>query len=226
MTEEGELLVVASGMAFETRIARGAGIMTCCGQGDRLVEELAKVPVSRCAGVLSFGIAAGLDADLRPGSIVVASQVVDESGDATAADPAWQRILCRRLSPAAGGTVLGLRAPVTGVAEKALLRRRTGAVAADMETHLAAGFAARNDLRFAILRVVADPAGASVPTVALKGMREDGSVDAMAVAGALLRAPSALVSLARVAAGTARARRALRRARRLLGPRFGLTDLR
>ena len=114
--------------------------------------------------------------------------------------------------------------PVLDVAEKSRLFCRTDAAAADMESHLVAEFAARNGLRLAVLRVISDPAGGAVPPVALAGLRADGSSDAAAVLKGLARAPGSLASLARVAAGTLRARRALLRARRLLGPGLGLAD--
>lgn len=225
MTERGPLLIVASGLAFEAGIARGAGVHACSGPGERLLGALAGAPVERCTGVLSFGIAAGLDPALRPGALVVASQVKDEAGRHAATDAEWRSALLSRLAHASGGSVLGLAAPVAGVAEKSRLFARTAAVAADMESHLAARFAERHGLRFAALRVVSDPADQAVPPVALQGLRPDGSTDPSAVLYALLRTPSSLGPLLRIALGTAVARRALARARRRLGPGFGLVDL-
>ena len=73
------------------------------------------------------------------------------------------------------GTIIGLGAPVLTVAGKQRLFARTGAMAADMESHLASRIAERHGLRFAALRAISDAAGTAVPEVALAGVRADGS---------------------------------------------------
>ena len=59
---------------------------------------------------------------------------------------------------------------------------------------------------------------------ALSAMRDDGSLDGLAVLRALLRAPAEIAGLIAVARHTAVARLALTRAHRGLGRGFGLAD--
>ena len=94
-----------------------------------------------------------------------------------------------------------------------------------MESHLAARTAAKHNLPFAILRVVADPEERSLPPAALAGMRADGSTDTGSVLRSLARNPGQFLQLAHVAADACRAYGALLRCYRRLGPGLGLFDL-
>ncbi len=71
----------------------------------------------------------------------------------------------------------GVDAPLVAPTEKAALRAATGAAAADMESHLAAAFAATRRVPFAALRVVCDPAERGLPPLAAEALRPDGTLD-------------------------------------------------
>lgn len=218
-------VLAASGLAFEAAIARGSeGIRTCCGQGQRLVEALEASCDERCAGIISFGIAAGLDPALRPGTVLVASAVLCDDGP-LATDPAWSARLRARCRSAAPAVLVGVDRPIPDAHEKTRLFETTGARALDMETHVAARFAAGRNIRFAALRVVADPAERNVPEAALRAVRADGTANVPALVRGLLRRPGALAPVMRLAVETQSARRSLLGARRCLGPGFGLLDL-
>jgi hypothetical protein len=100
----------------------------------------------------------------------------------------------------------------------------SGAVAVDMESHVAARLAAHYGLPFAALRIIADPAERSLPAAALVGMRPDGSTDIAAVLRALGRRPSDLPALIRTALDARAAFAALHRDRRTLCALFGFAD--
>ena len=53
----------------------------------------------------------------------------------------------------------------------------TGAVAVDMESHIAAAYAAEAGLPFAALRVVSDPAGRALPALAMAAIKPNGDID-------------------------------------------------
>jgi hypothetical protein len=101
----------------------------------------------------------------------------------------------------------------------------TGAIAVDMESHVAATVAARHGLPFAIARVVSDAADRSLPRAAQAGMAPDGGMDIGAVLRALVRDPRQLPALIRVGGEAETAFKALGRGRDLLGPRIGRADL-
>jgi hopanoid-associated phosphorylase len=195
----------------------------CCGHGRYLAGAL-DAAAPGCAGILSFGIAGGLDPALRPGAVIVASSVIGPERRLPTHD-AWSRALLAAAADAVHAPLLGTATPALDPAAKAALHRQTAAAAVDMESHIAAAAAAELHVPFAVLRVVADPADQHVPRAALVGMRADGSLDVGAVLGALLRKPSELAPLMRVARHTGRARAVLADLRRHLGPGFGLFDL-
>jgi hopanoid-associated phosphorylase len=212
-------------MAFEAAIAGRKGeAFICCGQAERLGEALEIAFDDRCAGVLSFGIAAGLDPKLPPGSAVVASVVVSR-GDEHPVDERLSQALLSHDGRALSGAILGVDAPVLDAREKKRLFEKSGAVALDMESHLAARFAANRKVKFAALRVIADPAERTIPPVALLGMRPDGALKPMAVLSGLVRSPTQIAPLARLAYEMWSARRGLVRVRRRLGAGFGLFDV-
>lgn len=225
MTDASAFVAAAVGLAFEARIAqRNDGVVTCVGRGAVLADRLAAAAGPGCRGIISFGIAGGLDPRFRPGTVVVASAIVHEAGSWWT-DGAWSAHILARLGSAVYAPVLGADLPLLSAAEKAAWFQRTGAAAVDMESHIAAAIAANEGLPFATLRIIADPADRAVPGSALAGMRLDGSTDAVAVFRALSRSPSETVSLIRLARDTWDARRRLVDARRHLGPGFGLLDL-
>lgn len=216
-------VLVVCGLAFETAIAAGPGVIAVCGPGPARAAAGIDALAGRkddarpgWAGILSFGCAGGLDPDLRAGDCVVASCVAS-GAETFAADPAWMRALAERLPRARCGPLAGLDAPLASRAAKAQLWQAGGALAADMESRAAALAARRLDLPFAAVRVVLDPAWRSLPPCALQGMRADGGTDLAALLRALARSPGQLAPLALLAADAWRARRSLRQVRAQLG---------
>ena len=86
---------------------------------------------------------------------------------------------------------------VVDAAGKAALHASTGALAVDMESHVAAAFAAAHGLPFAALRVISDGADRALPRAAQAGMKPDGGMDVLAVLKALARDPRQLPALIR-----------------------------
>ncbi|HVW54469.1 MAG TPA: hypothetical protein VHC00_02185 [Rhizobiaceae bacterium] len=216
-------VLVACGLAFEARIGRGSGARAasprvCCGM---LRERLAAAIDPDCAGIISFGIAGGLDPKLPAGALVVASSIIGPD-DAWPTDGQWASRLLDRCPGAVHGAIFGADAPLQTVSAKQECFRQTGARAVDMESHIAAAFAAERNLPFAVLRAVADPAGRAVPSAALLGMRPDGSLAPLAVMKTLIRKPGEIPALFGLARDAFSARRALAGARSGLGGGFGL----
>jgi len=184
------------------------------GASPERAETLADTLISRGAtALLSFGIAGGLDPAVRPGAVVLADEIILPDGTRLGADIAWADRVA-----AAARDMTPHRAPIAGTArmltsadQKSELRRRTGAVAADMESHGVARAAAACGVPFLVLRVIADPAGRAIPWSALAGMGEDGTMRAWPVLGRLLRHPWEIAALARLARDSRQAHAALGR---------------
>lgn len=223
-------ILVVTGMAREARLAAAPGVITVHAGAapGRLRAALDRQTQLHCRAVVSFGIAGGLDPRLEPGDVVVASGVVSHA----ARWPA-QPLLAQRLATSLTGggmkvtlaDLAGVDAPLFHPNIKSELRTRTGAAAVDMESHVAAAYAAACRLPFAAIRVVCDPAGKILLPWAAASLRPDGEVDVAAVMCGLLRKPRRLPATIRLAIDAAAAFRTLRRCRELLGAGLGVPDL-
>jgi hopanoid-associated phosphorylase len=214
----GTLPVIAvTGMAFEARIARGEGVEVVYAARADLLERALSAAVTRgCSGIISFGTAGGLAPDLEPGVVIVADAVQGPLGR-FATDLRWSE----RLAAALAGTPLGARlhrgllagvtAPLTGAHDKAVLHRSSGALAVDMESHIAGAIAAAHGVPFAVCRAIVDPAWRTLPSAATAGLRDDGSTAIAPILRELLKQPSQRTADARAA------RTALVQARHALG---------
>src|SRR5579872_2656533 len=115
---------IVVGLAAEARIARRLGLPVGIGGGTASGAQAAAQALIRQGrtGLISFGLAGGLDPTLRPGALVVPGAVV-VNDERYATDTT--------LSQALGGptphVMLGANAIVASVADKNRLRERTGA---------------------------------------------------------------------------------------------------
>jgi adenosylhomocysteine nucleosidase len=214
----GNVLIVC-GLKREAGIVAGPGRTTLCGDASTLRLRLAEAASLRPSLVVSWGLCGGLDARLRPGDLILGSEVVSDEG-AVQADEAVTSSLSERLAGTGGRVgVEGFAAsdaPVVTVAAKADLRRATGASAVDMESLIAGRYALEQRVPFAILRAVSDPAERDLPRLVLKAVDSDGGIDTLAVIGELIRSPGQLAGLRAAARDSKAAFDALKRCRSLL----------
>lgn len=214
-------LVIVTGLRSEARLAQLAPGRTLIGGADRtrLASELNAALCEGAGAVLSFGLAAGLEPGCSPGTLVVPSQIID--GPARyETDTRWSQRMRSALGGARSEPMVGVDAPLVRPADKLQLHAMSGAIAADMESHIAAPLALRAGRPFAALRVICDPAERLLPPAALSGMKPDGGIDLVAVLLSLLRDPRQVSGLLRVAADARRAASVLTRCRASLGPEF------
>ncbi|MGF6777362.1 phosphorylase [Paraburkholderia sp. GAS334] len=216
-------VIVVTGMAFEARIARGAGVVVVYAARADLLERALSAAVARgCSGILSFGTAGGLAPDLEPGTLIIAEAVEGPFGRIVT-DVDWSA----RLAHAIGASPLSARlrrgvqaavtAPLTGAQDKLALNRSTGALAVDMESHIAGAVAAAHGVPFAVCRAIVDPAWRTLPSAATAGLRDDGHTALAPILRELLRQPSQLGALLQLAADARAAKQSLVRARHALG---------
>ena len=225
MTTKPALLVV-TGLQREADIAAGDGVTTLCSGGNPAVlrERMSGQASSpRFNAILSFGLAGGLAPGLKPGDVVLATHVT--AGD-THHDVAldWHDVMASKLEGAVRlhrGLIAGMDRVLTTSTDKAALHALSGALAVDMESHIAAAFAREHNVPFAALRAISDPATRSLPDLASDALTPDGNVALGKVIGGLLRQPGQLPALVAAGIDSERAFASLRRCRRLLGPLFG-----
>src|SRR5262249_44086355 len=146
------------------------------GRGEALEAALlAAAEHDDVLGVVSLGIAGALAEGLAPGDWVVAEAVV--AGDSLfPTDLAWRNALAGSLPAARTGVFPGSDVMFTAAAEKRRVHAATGALAVDMESHVAARVAQRLGLPFAAARVISDAAHRNLPPAVKVGMRPDGGM--------------------------------------------------
>ena len=176
-------------------------------------------------GVISFGVAGGLDPSLKSGDIVVATEVM-------AGDTRWLAGLSfteAQIASIALGRRRVVRGLLAGVEElvgasacKAALHSETGAAAVDMESHIAAAYAAEAGIPFDALRVISDPAHRALPVVARKAIKPNGDLDLVRIMGSVVRNPRSLRALVSTGIDFNRALRSLRGCRGFLPGGEGL----
>src|SRR3984885_14500868 len=214
-------ILIVTGLVQEARIAAGPGMTVICSSSDpqQLRALLTVFDPSTIRGVISFGVAGGLDPTLRSGDVVVATEVL-------AGDTRWLAGLALNeelIASVALGRRRVVRGGLAGVEEvvvardgKAALRSETGAAAVDMESHIAAAYAAEAGLPFAALRVISDPASRALPALARSAIKPNGEIDLRKVLRGLARNPMTLRALVSTGIDFNRALRSLRGCRGFL----------
>ena len=214
-------ILIVTGLVQEARIAAGPGMAVICSSSDpqQLRALLTVFDPTTIRGVISFGVAGGLDPSLKSGDIVVATEV-------KAGDTRWLAGLSlseRQIASIALGRRRVVRGGLAGVEEvvvaqssKAALRLETGAAAVDMESHIAAAYASENELPFAALRVIADPASRTLPALARSAIKPNGEIDLRKILGGLARNPKSVRALVSTGIDFNRALKSLRGCRGFL----------
>lgn len=197
---------VVVGLTAEARLARRLTALVAVGGGSaagarRAAEGLV---AQGAAGLVSFGLAGGLDPALPAGALLL-PRAVRLDGRRVAVDLA----LAGALGGATAQTLLCGTTAVAAVADKARLWRDTGCAAVDLETGAVAAVAEQRGLPFAVLRALCDPAGRALPPAALAALDARGAIGLGRVLASVLAHPRQLPALLGLAQDAAAARRAL-----------------
>jgi hopanoid-associated phosphorylase len=213
--------LIVTGLVQEARIAAGPGMAVVCSASDpqQLRALLTVFDPATIRGVVSFGVAGGLDPSLKSGDVVVATEVV--AGDArwlagvSLSEEQIASVALGRRRVVRGG-LAGVEEVVVAQACKAALRHTTGAAAVDMESHIAAAYATEAGLPFAALRVISDPATRALPALARSAIKPNGEVDLAMILRGLVRNPRTLRALVSSGIDFSRALKSLRGCRGFL----------
>lgn len=217
-------VVVATGFNREVACLRGvAGIVAVAGGGDPVaLRTRIEQAAAGAAGIVSFGMTGALVDGLAIGDWVIANRLT--GAIERACHPAWVAALADRLPKARVGGFFADGRMIDTVAEKLALGERHGALAVDMESHVAGAVAQERGLPFAIVRCVSDGARHLLPHAITVSMRPDGGVDGRAMLASLARRPAQAADVARTTAGFAKAIRALRVGAHAMGPRLAFAE--
>ena len=219
---------ILCGFEAEAIIARQfMPLVALSGGRSEMARQRAQALLDQGAsGLVSFGIAGGLDPDLKAGDLVIASHVTSASGT-YAADAGWLAALTAALPGARCGHVLGSDEILHHSSQKAGAFRATGALAVDMESHIVADVAQAAGRPYAVIRAIADKADFDLPMMVAQGLTADGKPNLGPILVGLARAPWQLPALMATGKASERALQSLlcRGGVALLGLGLGGMDL-
>lgn len=197
---------IITGLTSEASIAARLGCPVEAGGGTPWGAEQAaeRLVAEGASALLSFGLAGGLVANLRPGDVVVPMGVV-EAGRIRPTDAALSQIL----GGWSGGMIAAEADIVTCAADKAALAKSSLCGSVDLESGAVARVAERHGIPFAVLRAICDPVERDLPPAALVTLNARGAIAVTRLAGSILRRPWQIPDLIALGGDAARARRAL-----------------
>ena len=220
-------ILAVTGLAREAEIAGTTGVVAVAGGGDGagLAAKLEALH-GDITGVISIGLGGGLSPLLKAGAVVVGEAIsfdgpLGQGSKVWPCDTGWRVRLMARIAGAHQGVVAASDVILADPQTKAALHARTGALAVDMESHIAARFAAARGLPFAALRVISDDARHVLPPAALVAMKPDGGIALGRVLWSLAKNPAQLPALIRTGRGSSKAFKELLRCRDVCGAGFG-----
>ena len=218
-------ILAVTGLVREAETVGTDGVIAVAGggDGDGLASKLDALH-GDIRGVISIGLAGALSSHLKVGEVVIAERIITglESWDCHAG---WRNRLVSRLPGAHQGLQFGSDVVIDQAATKAELHTVTGALAVDMESQVAARFAARRNLPLAALRVISDDAGHVLPPAALVAMKPDGGIALGRILWSVMKKPAQIPALVRTGRASSKAFRELLRCRDLCGVGLAGLDL-
>lgn len=195
---EARILNPAHSRADTIKTLPDGTLLAVSGIGPAAAERAARALIDAGATALtSWGMAGGLDPELRAGAILLPSEVTSRDGRQFSTAHAWRerlRVALAAQRPVVCGKLLSSSHAIESIADKAATFCATGALAVDMESFAVAALAARHALPFIAVRVIVDTAHDVLPRAMVAGMRS-GQVRVWRLIGALARAPQEFAAL-------------------------------
>jgi adenosylhomocysteine nucleosidase len=180
--------------------------------------------------IVSSGFCGGLLPGPQVGHVVVATRVLDGSGEGTPIDcdkagvKQWLNLIEKAGVPCHSGDLTSVSAAVTSVAAKAELARRSGAIAVDMESYAIASLAQKAGIPFLLLRSISDSSDDALPPEVGGFLDENGNVRAGQVAKFAIKGPRNIKMLMTLKSRSDKAVAGLTSAWQSLSPFFSGTN--
>ena len=218
-------ILAITGMIKEAGIVGIAGVVVVVGGGDGagLASKLDALH-GDIGGVISIGLGGALSPLLKVGDVVIGEKIITGTED-WECHAGWRNRLASRLAHAHQGLVFGSDVIIHQADTKTGLYNTTGALAVDMESQVAARFAAKRNLPLAALRVISDDASHVLPPAALVAMQPDGGISIGKVLWSVMKKPAQIPALIRTGRASSKAFAELLRCRDLCGVGISGLDL-
>ncbi|MCI0655341.1 MAG: phosphorylase [Methylococcaceae bacterium] len=166
-----------------------------------------------CNALLSWGCAAALEPELKPGDLIIPEKILCANAEAFNTGHEWRGKLLDRLADHQTihtGPITESRTLVGTAADKLALRNQTGAIALDMESAAIARLAARQNLPFVTIRAIADPASMDLPKPVATAVNQNGDLKFSLLLALIARNPGSIPGLVQLAICFRAAQRRLR----------------
>lgn len=155
-------------------------LVAYAGAGPNNAANAARLLIAKGADrLISWGCAAALAPQLKPGNLVIADQLLFDQ-QIYDADKRWAHKLRSRLSEkiavSSGSLVTEMRI-VASSHEKQGIFQASNAIALDMESGAIAKVATQTNLPFLVLRAIADPVSMDLPHAVVHALNAQGQVD-------------------------------------------------
>lgn len=151
--------------------------------------------------LISWGCAAGLADDLKPGDLTLAKRVSNDQGDFDTEnalhDNVHQRLIGSGVSVNCG-KLFTSKNLVDSSDEKVRIRQLSKAIALDMESAAIAEVATQANLPFLAIRSIADPVTSDLPKAVLVSLNAEGQVELVRLLRHLLLHPLEIIGLIRL----------------------------
>ena len=169
------------------------------GTGPKNAEQAAKQLLHQGAErLISWGCAAALSPDLRPGDLTLPEQLISDDLESIDIRCPWlteMQALLKPLNPASHISLASSNTIVATSKDKQDIYRKTGAAALDMESVAIAKVAKAHRIDFLAIRSIADPADMNLPKAVAHALNQDGEVNIAKLLNHLIKHPLELPSL-------------------------------
>lgn len=155
-----------------------------------------------CDALVSWGCAAALRPELRPGDLLVPEQLLSASGDSMNTDTVWRTRILERLENGPEiypGSITESSSLVASTYEKKRLAARTTAAALDMESAAIVRTAIRHKVPAIVIRAIADTADMDLPKPVSLSLDNKGNIRLPLLIAGLIWKPSSIPGIARLA---------------------------
>ncbi len=176
-------------------------LLALSGAGPENAAKASQLLINKGANrLISWGCAAALDANLKPGDLVLANQLLSAEKQALFIESPWLQQITAQLT--ALNPITGtLAESYTIVAEsiaKQIIYQQSGAIALDMESIAIVKTARKNDCPAVVIRCIADPVSMSLPKAVSYALNNSGNIVLPKLLWFLLTHPGELPGLVKL----------------------------